>query len=269
MRIDYGSFGMDYHHGSGHERRCSMLREIRGKLFGACRVNLVWLGAFAKPLVRLTDLSQAGVLIILSLALPATADAWDTVFDDGVVRVQQRPYGSSPLMEVKGEVRVTASLNALMALLGDADYNRHWVYRSGGATIVEAAGYRQAYVYGVVDAPWPMQDRDTIVRFDYLQDPETLEITISISNFPDFLPEKPGLVRVPDFGGFWHLLPRADGQVDVTYQVHGDPGGWVPVWLANYAAALSVIRTLQHLPAAANRYRDARSDAVREPAGPG
>ncbi len=55
---------------------------------------------------------------------------------------------------------------------------------------------------------------------------------------------------MPEFGGFWRLRPLADGQVEITYRVHGDPGGHVPDWLANYAAALSVTRTLQNLPAA-------------------
>ena len=151
-----------------------------------------------------------------------------------------------------------------MALLRDADYNRHWVYRSGGATILDTSGYERAHVYGVVDAPFPMRDRDTVVRFDYHQDPVTREITITITNTPDRVPPAAGLVRVPDFGGFWKLQPAEDGTVKVIYQVHGDPGGWVPVWIANFAAARSVIRTLQTLPAASGRYRDARSEFVRE-----
>ena len=193
----------------------------------------------------------------------ATA-AWETVFEEADLRVQRRPYQDSPLMEVKGEVSVVASLNALMALLKDAEFNPHWVYRSGGAKILQQSGYPQAYVYGVVDAPWPMQDRDAVVRFDYVQDPVTREITVTITNYPDFVPPVSDLVRVPEFGGFWRLRPRAGGRVHVTYQVHGDPGGRVPRWLANHAAVLSVTRTLQNLPAVLGRYRGARSDLVRE-----
>ncbi len=195
-----------------------------------------------------------GSLTLLCLLLAPAALAWETVHDDGSVRVQQRAWGDSPLLEMRGTMRVTATLDALMTLLKDADYNHEWVYRSGGASILRMESDNQAYVYGVVDAPWPMQDRDTIVRFDYRQDPQTLEITIDITNFPDFLPEKPGLVRVPEFGGFWRLTPLGDGQVKITYQVHGNPGGRVPTWLANYAAAVSVTRTLQNMPAAVERY---------------
>ena len=203
--------------------------------------------------------------LILSTAPLTHADEWQSVFQGAGVLVEQRNYDNSPLMELRGQTRLTASLNAVMALLKDADYNRHWVFRSGGARILQESGYAQAYVHGVVDAPWPMQDRDTVVRFDYAQNPLTRIIMINISNHPEFIPHQSGLVRVPDFGGFWQLSPLEGGYVDVIYQVHGNPGGWVPIWLANYAAQISVSQTLRNMPAAVARYYSAaHTDEVTE-----
>ena len=118
-------------------------------------------------------------------------------------------------------------------------------------------------VYGVVDAPAPMQDRDTIVRFDLRQDPVSRVVTIDIVNQPLYLPEEPGRVRVPDFGGFWRLEPIGNSDIRVTYQVYGDPGGWVPVWLANYAALRSVVGTLQAMPAALKRYENSEVPGIQ------
>lgn len=195
----------------------------------------------------------------------ALAGDWEPVHEAGDLRVERRDYRGSELDEVRGRVRLRASLNALMALLKDDAFNEEWVYRSGGARILEHAGYPQAYVYGIVDAPFPMTDRDTVVRFDYRQDPRTKEITIDITNFPAFIPAEPGYVRVPDFGGYWKLRPLDDGWVEVTYQVYGDPGGWIPVWLANRAAQVSVRNTLENMPEVVGRYEGARSEFVEEP----
>jgi hypothetical protein len=199
------------------------------------------------------------------LPTPVRAEGWETVAESGDLLVRRRPYPGSALREIQGVTHLQASLNEVMALLKDAPFNRHWVYRSGGAKVLEENGYTQAYVYGIVDAPWPMQDRDTVVRFDYHQQPDSGVITIAISNFPDFLPVDPRFVRVPDFGGYWQLRPEPNGRVEVTYQVYGDPGGWIPVWVANYAAVTSVTKTLQNMPAAVLRYRGASSDLVKEP----
>ncbi len=211
---------------------------------------------------------RAGLAMLIAGALYCTSSAagndWQPVYDSDNLRIFKRDYAGSTLDEIKGVVRVKASLNAVMALLKDAAYNQHWVYRSGGARILEESGYAQAYVYGVVDAPPPMSDRDTVVRFDYRQNPDNKEITVTITNVPGYLPPQPGLVRVVQMGGYWHLKPEAQGWVQVTYQIYGDPGGWIPVWLANHAAVVSVKHTLLNLAGAVGRYVGARSEFVEE-----
>lgn len=208
--------------------------------------------------------SSLWLVSLVMLCAFASARAWETVVEEPGLKVEQRFYAGSPLMEIRGTTYLQASLGAIVTLLRDDDYNDRWVYRSGGARILSEQGHEQAYVYGVVDAPWPIADRDTVVRFDYRQAPDTGVISIDITNFPDFAPREPGLIRVPEFGGFWRLTPEKDGRVEVIYQVHGDPGGWVPTWLANRAAVLSVTRTLQNMPLAVSRYRGATPDYVWE-----
>ncbi len=56
--------------------------------------------------------------------------------------------------------------------------------------------------------------------------------------------------------------------MEVTYQVYGDPGGWIPVWLANRAAVISVQETLRNMISAVSRYESARSEFVEEAAFP-
>jgi hypothetical protein len=215
---------------------------------------------------RISFPSLLASILACLLVTPSSGLAadWGTVYESEVLIVERRDYKGSALDEVRGKIRVKASLNAVMALLKDASFNDQWVYRSGGAEVLQESGYAQAYVYGVVDAPWPMTDRDTVVRFDYVQHAQTLAITISISNFPEFIPHKAGLVRVPDFGGFWQLVPVPGGWVDVTYQVYGKPGGWIPVWVANRAAGVSVTNTLLTMPEVIGRYAESRSQAVSE-----
>jgi START domain len=209
-------------------------------------------------------MNPLALAVTLLGSLSAQAGEWEQVYVDENLRVQRRDYAGSELDEIKGVIRLKATLNAVMALLKDAQFNKEWVYRSGGASILQESGYAQAYVYGVVDAPSPMSDRDTVVRFDYQQDQETKEVTVTITNFPEFIPEKVNLVRVPAIGGYWHLKPEEDGWVEVTYQVYGDPGGWIPVWLANRAAVISVQETLRNMVSAVSRYEGARSEFVEE-----
>ena len=210
--------------------------------------------------------TAAWVLLTFLPLASARVESWETVFYEDGLSVERRPYAGSALQEIRGVTRLEASLNAVMALLKDAEFNHQWVYRSGGASVLKEEGYARAYVYGIVDAPWPMQDRDTVVRFDYRQEAGG-DISITINNFPDYRPHVEGYVRVPDFGGYWRLRPQQGGWVEVTYQVYGDPGGWIPVWVANFAAVTSVTRTLQAMDSAVKRYSNAQSEFVREVGG--
>ena len=216
------------------------------------RVSRAFLGLLGLCLVVLTGLS------------PAQEARWETLSAQQNLLLQRRPYEGSPLHEIRGVTSIQSSLSAAVALLRDARFNQYWVYRSGGAEILQTKGYKTAYVYGVVDAPWPIQDRDTVVRFDYSQHPVSKTIIISIHNVPDFIAPKKTYVRVPDMGGYWKLKPEPGGWIEVTFQVYGNPGGQLPVWLANQAAALSVRKTLLNMQDAVARYAGVRLSYVVE-----
>ena len=128
---------------------------------------------------------------------------WETLIADENLLIERRPYAGSALKEIRGVTRIQSSLSAAVALLRDARFNPQWVYRSGGATVLQANGDSSAYVYGVVDAPWPIQDRDTVVRFNYQQDPFSKTITISIRNLPADYPRQKEICTSTRF---WRLL---------------------------------------------------------------
>ena len=46
--------------------------------------------------------------------------------------------------------------------------------------------------------------------------------------------------------GFWSLTPR-EGEIEVIYEVHSEPGGSVPAWLANSFVVDAPFNTLQGL----------------------
>mgnify|MGYP002718257558 CR=1 FL=1 len=68
---------------------------------------------------------------------------------------------------------------------------------------------------------------------------------------PQYLPKEDGYTRVASLKGFWKFVPQGDGKVEVTYQVHTEPGGSVPSWLANSFVVEAPFNTLSGLRALA------------------
>ncbi|GAB4437009.1 MAG: hypothetical protein OHK0011_20080 [Turneriella sp.] len=45
------------------------------------------------------------------------------------------------------------------------------------------------------------------------------------------MPQKNGRVRIPKLKGYWSYI-EMDGELEVTYSMHSEPGGSLPGWAA-------------------------------------
>lgn len=148
---------------------------------------------------------------------------------DGIV-VHTRPVEGSGIREFRGSALVAAPPDAIRALLRDADRFRDWFPNTSDSRLLSRQG-EIAYQYSVLDAPWPVSDRDNVLRSETSIDPATGRVRIRIAAAPDEYPEQPGRVRVRRARGEWLLEPVGAGQTRVTFTMHLEPGGGVPAWL--------------------------------------
>src|SRR5690606_12962108 len=107
-----------------------------------------------------------------------------------------------------------------------------------------------AYQYSVLDAPWPVSDRDNVLRSETSIDSATGRVSIRIVAAPDEFPEQPGRVRVRRARGEWLLEPVGAAQTRVTFTMHLEPGGGVPDWLIDARVVGTPFEALTNLRAA-------------------
>ena len=102
-----------------------------------------------------------------------------------------------------------------------------------------------SWVYSQFNAPWPVKPRDSIVRVatEFSADGSVMRY---LNEETEYLPLPQGFVRVSQLEGFWQLKP-VEGGVEVVYQVHSDPGGSLPAWLANSFVVDAPFNTLINL----------------------
>lgn len=108
--------------------------------------------------------------------------------------------------------------------------------------------------------PWPVTNRDFIVKISILQDPVSKIITVLAENYPDYLPEKKALVRIRNSSGKWLIEPLPNGRVRVEYQLYVDPGGVVPASLVNMFLGKGPLESFKSLKkrVAMKQYANAR-----------
>jgi hypothetical protein len=183
------------------------------------------------------------LLTTIALLATGTSDAqehdaarWEHNFRDDIADIDiyyqtnQRGY-----VEFRGITRVRSSLGAFVAVFLDVEKMPAWVYRAKKVTTLAVISKTDIYAHTLNAMPWPLDDRDALVRTTLSQNPRTLAITITSSGVPDYLPELAHSVRIPVAESFWRFTPLDEGMVEIEFQGYGEPGGAlssiVPHWM--------------------------------------
>ena len=194
-------------------------------------------------------------IVLLTVVLVAVgangntgASEWSLEKHEDGIDIYTRSVPDSGIKEFKGTVEVEASLDTVHRLLRDADGFKNWFPNTPESKLLSREN-NISYQYSVMDAPWPVSDRDNIFRSVTVRNEQTGAVEIQTSAAPDYYPEQPDRVRVQQAKGSWMLEPLGASSTRVTFRMHLDPGGGVPQWLINARVVASPLQALTNLRA--------------------
>jgi uncharacterized protein YndB with AHSA1/START domain len=172
------------------------------------------------------------------IAPEGTRGPWEVVRKDKGITVLRRTVAGSQLREFQGTSLIEAPVAAVMAVLNDSEHRREWMAESKEQRTLQQLDLTTVILYNRLAAPWPVADRDCVMRattiFDTAQ--KMVRIEITATTHPD-APEVKGVVRMPSMVAHWHLSPVDGGKsTKAEYQVHANPGGSLPNWMANLSS---------------------------------
>lgn len=173
----------------------------------------------------------------------ANDEAWVPAKEADGIKVYTRPVPNSALREFRGEIELDARPDQVVATLKDVSSFQKWMPDVVTAEMLRSSDTEQ-YQYIENAAPWPVANRDGVYRVTWTRG--AIARTLHIEAVPDYLPAKPGKIRITKTAGSWMILPKGTG-AELIYQMHADPGGSIPVWLANRAVVDTPFNTLKNL----------------------
>ena len=184
-------------------------------------------------------------LFLCCLPLCVQAAEWEVEKREAgvVVSVMEVPERDLPVF--KGVGLVKAPMTDVLSVLSDTPRRTEWVYACSASEILKQVTKTSRIIYNKTASPWPVSDRDMIVRTHIELNTEKKEVLIPFKEAPEFgYPEQDGVVRVPRIRGFYRVEYIAEEETRVTYQVDADPGGMLPTWLARMASIDLPLKTL-------------------------
>lgn len=218
-----------------------------------------------KYLKKRLGISAVSVAIAV-FSISGFADQWNRVKQENGIEVFSRPVSGSEFIEVRVVTVVKGRISSALALLDNTPSYPAWMYRCTESALLSKKNIYERITYTVTASPWPVDDRDIAIKSVITQDKKTGIVTVTLNGLPDYIPEKPGRVRMTALRGYWKFEPLGNGNIRITNQIHSEPGGSVPDSLVNsslieipYFTLYNMRRLITESP-----YRDAVYSGITE-----
>ncbi|AHF68232.1 MULTISPECIES: START domain-containing protein [Pseudomonas syringae group] len=195
----------------------------------------------------MNTLHRMAVVCGLTVLLTGVAQAedWQVAKDEEGIKVSLSDVPGSKYKAYRGVTTINASVAKLRALQEDVVGACAWIHECQSQKLLKHEG-NKAWTYTRFNTPWPVTPRDSILLITSEEGADG-SLTRNIDEQSSYLPEEKGFVRVAEVKGFWKLVPKGPNLTEVTYQVHTDPGGSVPSWVANKFVVDAPFNTLKAL----------------------
>jgi len=189
--------------------------------------------------------SIALVALLGSVHMSAQAEPWVVAKDEEGIKVSLSEVAGSKYKAYRGETVIKASVAKLRAMQEDVAGACTWIHECKAQKLLKHQG-DQTWTYTQFNTPWPVTPRDSVLHITTV-DGSDGSITRNLAGAANYVPEEKGFVRVAQVEGFWKMVPQGANQTQVIYQVHTEPGGSVPSWLANKFVVDAPFNTLKAL----------------------
>jgi len=196
------------------------------------------------------------------------AEDWELRRDREGVQVYTRSVEGSPYKAVRASTLVeNVTLSSLVALVGDAEACPNWADRCTESYVYERISETEYYVYIHNSMPFPAKDRDIVSLVKWTQDPTTYEVVMRSTATTGIVDEKQGRLRLEQANASWTFTPTPSGAIQVSNEVHVDPGSALPGWVINMLLVDTPFQTMQGyiVEVKKPKYQNAQLPFIQEP----
>lgn len=175
----------------------------------------------------------AGLIVGLAVVQSVySAVEWRKVLSKDDIDVYTRAVTDSECHEFKGETTMDAPRDACVGVLKDVSSQTQWMPNTKTAKLVRTIDDMSDVLYHVTTMPWPLEDRDSVIRRDFLLESGAMIVTFRAITDPQ-APETEACLRINELSGQWIFRTVNDSRTHVTYSMRCNPGGNIPVSVVN------------------------------------
>ena len=176
------------------------------------------------------SLSAAPAASARTTSLPA----WEKIGDSDGIIAYRREVPGSPLIAVKGEGIINASIIRVASVLVDTTRATEWIDRLVESRVVRELNETETIHYDHIGTPIVMKDRDFVTRTKLEFDNAGKRIVLKMHSVSDPLAPPTAFVRGEIMESYFIMTSAEHGtKTHLSVEVHADPKGSIAKWIVN------------------------------------
>lgn len=182
-----------------------------------------------------------------------TQNDWQLIRDDKMhhIKAYAKQEDEKKFRSFRIEALIDAPLEVVARIQLDADNLKRWYWSTGESTLLKRVSDKEFYYYQVYKTPL-VPDRDVVIHG--VIEPysaATGAMILRLKAVPDYIPNKPSLVRMAAHDIVIKFTPTPDNKTRFEAEGYIDPAGVSPSWAINFYQRKSPYLTLMGMQRAA------------------
>ena len=185
-------------------------------------------------------------LLFLSFGnlIASEQEDWSLSIQQDGIEVYTKKVAGSRFDAFKATTMISAEYERVKEVILDYPNYPKWYQDYKKGEILERLSQDKIVVHSIIDAPFPIKDRDSVNRVSVQQTDEHIKVTLESA--PTFIPHNNKQIRMTVSSGRW-TLEKVGNQTRVTIEYHADPEIPVPSWLSKRYVVQGPAKSLSNL----------------------
>lgn len=199
---------------------------------------------FIGNVFKMTLMILTALCFFSSFTYAADSSRWELRINENEVSVYTQQVEGSSIARFKAETLIDADYEEVKQAILDYPSYPLWYENYKSGRIVELQDNETLLVRFVINAPFPIKDRDSVNQV-YVEQTDDF-IKVRLESRPNMMPHSKKHVRMSVSSGLWELVKTGD-QTKVTLIYHADPEIPMPAWIANRYVIAGPANSLRNL----------------------
>ncbi|MDL0430602.1 START domain-containing protein [Marinobacter sp. TBZ242] len=174
------------------------------------------------------------------------AEGWSLRKETDNIQVFTIDQPDSSFQAFKAEAVLDVPIENVMAVMVNPQSCVEWVHNCSESYAFGDGDFHDRYAYSVNNMPWPVTDRDYVIRIRTRGNPHDGEVVMELNAIPDERNKESDYIRVDKSDTLYRFIPEGD-QTRMIWVQHTDPNGSIPGWLVNTLLVDIPVRSMKQL----------------------